>query len=92
MSKLLFLWRVTLICNLCYLVALGLRIFPSGNYGAFQSTVIVMGTIMALWLNVFSAISVLILGIQKNRRALQPAWLLITNLVIFLAQFLDLFI
>lgn len=90
MLKPVFLWRVTLLCNLCYLISLGLRIFPSANYGAFQSTILIMGTLMALLMNVVSLISIIILLFQYKSASLQPAWLLVINFLLFLVQLIDL--
>src|ERR671912_1320789 len=54
MTKARFLWRVAFLCNICYLVSIYLRMHPSHNYGAFQSTILIMGTILAFSLNLVS--------------------------------------
>jgi hypothetical protein len=90
MTKARFLWRVAFLCNICYLVSIYLRMHPSHNYGAFQSTVLIMGTILAFSLNLVS------LGLYGysawNKKGWEGGmkWLPILNAVLFLLQLLDL--
>ena len=90
MTKARFLWRVAFLCNLCYLVSIYLRMNPSHNYGSFQSTVLIMGTLLGFTLNLFS---LGLLGFSKTRKKHWEdgiLWLPILNAGFLLAQLIDL--
>jgi len=92
MTKARFLWRVAFLCNLCYLVSIYLRMNPSDNYGSFQSTILIMGTILGFTLNLIS------FGLYSFSRAKNKYWeeghhwLPVLNAILFGVQLLDLFL
>jgi hypothetical protein len=84
-----FLSRVAFICNICFLAA-SLRqwiLLPLDNQLA--SDIIVLGLLVSVVLNVIvNLIALVLLLIGKLRAAAVPIWLLIVNLVFFIAQLL----
>ena len=92
MTKARFLWRVALLCNLCYVLSIYLRMHPSNNYGSFQSTILIMGTILGFTLNV---ISLALLGWSRSRKKHWEdgmRWLPLSNAAFFVLQIIDLLI
>ena len=90
MTKARFLWRVAFLCNLCYLVSIYLRMHPSSNYGAAQSTVLVMGTMLAFVLNLVSLILYFVSLAGRKQWQKTLGWLPITNAALFMVQLADL--
>src|SRR6476661_8684470 len=90
MTKARFLWRVAFLCNLCYLISIYLRMHPSSNYGAAQSTVLIMGTLLAFVLNLLSLILLIIAVNSKREGTKNFLWLPVANLVVFIVQLIDL--
>ncbi len=84
-----FLSRVAFICNICFLVA-SLRqwlLLPLDNQLA--SDIIVLGLLVSVVINVIvNLIALVLLLIGKLRDAAVPIWVLIVNLVFFIAQLL----
>jgi hypothetical protein len=84
-----FLSRVAFICNICFLVA-SLRqwlLLPLDNQLA--SDIIVLGLLVSVVINVIvNLIALVLLLIGKLRAAAVPIWVLIVNLVFFIAQLL----
>jgi len=90
MTKARFLWRVAFLCNLCYLVSVYLRMHPSPNYGAAQSTVLVMGTLLAFGLNLVSLILYIVSLAGRKEWQKTLAWLPLANIAFFMVQLVDL--
>ncbi len=87
MQKLLFFSRVALICNICFLVTALLRFVPFLANGALSSTLIITGSVLSILIN--SLLVVLYLLLIITRRPITnyvPAWLVITNFLIFVLQ------
>lgn len=89
MHNVLFLMRVSFICNVCLLLILLNKWFPLLPPGAVYSTVIVMGIILSFILNIGVNIVLLILFI-KNKKMIQgfPRWLIISNCLFLIPQFI----
>ena len=85
MRGLLFLGRVTFICNLFFIICLLLRhthfIIPV----AFREFVIITGWILSVLLNFIFVLATIIFLFQKKKFILQR-WLLIVNSFFFLIQ------
>lgn len=89
MQKLLFLSRVALICNICFLVTILLQYIPFLSNGAVSSTLIITGSVLAGIINII--VTALVIFLLVTRRPVSnyvPSWLLITNLLIFVVQIL----
>lgn len=87
MGNVLFFSRVTLICNLCFLLIWPLRGLPSLAETDLTSTIIILGYLMAVILNVLLNIILGWLFIRKKKIIPPiPGWLLFTNLAFLIAQ------
>lgn len=88
----LFLARVALICNLCFVMAFGMRYLPSLPEGGLTATLLVMGNIVSILVNVllhvFYVLFVLA-GRQLSRNV--PIWLLGVNFIVLIFQGIVLF-
>ena len=87
MQKLLFFSRVALICNICFLVTALLRFVPFLDNGALSSTLIITGSVLAILINSLLVLLYIILLITRRPiKNYVPAWLVITNFLIFVLQ------
>ncbi|MBO9571480.1 MAG: hypothetical protein J7497_04645 [Chitinophagaceae bacterium] len=87
MQKLLFLSRVALICNICFLASILLQHVPFLSNGALSSTLIITGTVLAVVINIL--ITALYVSLLIRRRPIGnyvPYWLVAANLLIFVVQ------
>lgn len=87
MQALLFFSRVSFICNICYLVTFLLYFVPSLGDGHVVSTVLVLGIVVAAFLNI--AVTCIIIILFFTRRPLLnaiPKWLIIFNLICCIPQ------
>lgn len=83
MQVLKLLVRVAVICNICFLAAAGILWLPNPPAGSVVSTVIVMGCLMGLPLNVIVLTWALILArTGRWQRAALNVWLLVFNFVV----------
>ena len=91
MKGLLFVSRVALLCNLCYVFSVAGRYVASLDrlLDSIISTVVILG-VVAVFLNAFVNIAWLVTTAFKKQGI--PKWLGITNLVIFIFQVLNMFI
>ena len=89
MKGLLFLARLALICNVLFLVCLGMQ--RTTDFIASQDikgVILVLGWILAPFVNLAANIGYLI-RLMRKRPSLLPAWLAITNMLFL---FLEIFI
>jgi hypothetical protein len=89
MTKARFLWRVAFLCNLCYVLSIYLRMNPSNNYGSFQSSILIMGTILGFTLNILS-LALFCWSVSRNKQWEDGMrWLPISNAAFLLLQIID---
>lgn len=87
MSKLLFLSRVALLCNICFLLTFLMHYVPALENGIITSTIIIMGNIIAIVVNVLIHLIYLILFfIGRSILSLIPVWLMVINFVFLIIQ------
>lgn len=80
--------RLALICNVLFLVCLFMqRVADPGLPEAVKGTVIVLGWILAIFLNFACILAYLINAIRRKVTSVRP-WLIITNVLFFIAQVL----
>jgi hypothetical protein len=63
---------------------------PSDNYGSFQSTILIMGTLLAFLINLVSIGLFLISRIREKHWEEGVLWLPAANAVFFMVQIADL--
>ena len=87
MRNVLFLMRVSFICNVCLLVSWLSKYFPLLPAGVISSTVIVLGIFLSFILNISINLVLLILLFQhKPVISLFPRWLIIINFLFLIVQ------
>lgn len=87
MAKLAFFSRVALLCNACFLITFLLRLAPSLKEGFFISTIIIIGLVLSIVINIVLHIfCVLVVMTGKPIRQFVPAWLLGINFLFFVLQ------
>jgi hypothetical protein len=87
MSKLLFLSRVALLCNICFVATLAMHYVPALSQGAISSTVIILGTVMAIVINALMNFLYLVIAVSGARlQNLVPVWLIIVNFLFLILQ------
>ena len=87
MPKILFLSRVALICNICFLITLLMHYIPAIASGIFSSTLIILGTVMAIVINVLMNILYLIIVFYgRPIRNFVPVWLFSVNFLFLILQ------
>jgi hypothetical protein len=92
MRKLLFLNRLALICNILFLVCLVLqRTQDIITNQDIKGLIIILGWLLSFILSVVVNFSALILLIRKREIGV-PNWLVITNLLFFILEFIHHFI
>lgn len=83
--------QVALICNLFFLLCVLLRYFPFVKDQVLVSIILILGWLMAFWLNAAVSVAVMtILGWRRLQRipypGSLPGWLPVTNLGIGMVQ------
>jgi hypothetical protein len=92
MRKLLFLNRLALICNILFLVCLVLqRTQDIITNQDIKGLIIILGWFLSFILSVVVNFSALILLVRKREIGV-PNWLVITNLLFFILEFIHHFI
>jgi hypothetical protein len=92
MRKLLFLNRLALICNILFLVCLVLqRTQDIITNQDIKGLIIILGWLLSFILSVVVNFSALILLVRKREIGV-PNWLVITNLLFFILEFIHHFI
>ena len=87
MPKILFLSRVALICNICFLITLLMHYIPAIASGIFSSTLIILGTVMAIVINVLMNILYLIIVFYgRPIRKFVPVCLISVNFLFLILQ------
>ena len=87
MRKLLFFSRVAFLCNVCFLLAWLIQYLPVSPHGHIASTIVVLGTGLAVIMNIVVNFFVVIALLQKKiDRTVFPRWLIITNFLFLLLQ------
>jgi len=87
MGLLRFLSRVAFICNVCFLLVSFSQWLPQLPDNALTSDLIVMGWMVALVVNVFvNVILLILLCIGQLKKTGIRSWLLIVNFLFFTAQ------
>ncbi|MBO9631757.1 MAG: hypothetical protein J7578_01470 [Chitinophagaceae bacterium] len=87
MRKLLFFCRVAFLCNICFLLAWLIQYLPVSPHGHIASTIVVLGTGLAVILNIVVNFFVVISLLQKkNNWQLFPHWLIVCNFLFLLLQ------
>lgn len=87
MKGLLFLARLALICNLLFLVCLGIRrTHDFINIQEVNSIIIVLGWLLAPFINLAAVGAWLVKLLKKSPENL-PVWLAVTNLAFLVLQF-----
>lgn len=87
MSKLLFFSRVGLLCNICFLLTFFIRYVPELKDGFFVSTIIVIGLVLSIVINVILHMFYLLVTItNKPISHYVPRWLVIINFLFFVFQ------
>lgn len=79
--------RVAFICNVCFLLASLILLFPNPPEGHIVSTVIVAGYLMGLPANFIVFGWVIVLASSGRRHEVElPVWLMVVNAIIFSFQ------
>jgi hypothetical protein len=87
MRKLLFLSRIGFLCNICFLISWLLRYIPFIANGIVPSTIIIMGHVLAIVINLLLIILYIVLALAgKSFRQYVPNWLIIVNFMFFIFQ------
>ena len=88
----LFLARVALICNLCFLAAFGMRYLSSIPSGGLMATLLVMGNIVSILVNtVLHLFYALFFLAGRGLSRSVPKWLLVVNFMVLIFQGIVLF-
>lgn len=79
--------RVAFICNFCFLLAALVQYIPHVPDSEILSTIIVLGYIVSVLINVLLNLSLVILflfGVLKKAQI--PQWLVVVNFIFFIIQ------
>jgi hypothetical protein len=78
---------VAFLCNICFLLAWLLQYLPVSPHGHIASTIVVLGTGLAVIVNILVNFFVIIsLLPKKSNWLLFPRWLIISNFLFLLLQ------
>jgi hypothetical protein len=87
MQPLLFFSRVTFICNVCFILTWLFYFIPSLGDGHVVSTILVLGVVVAVVLNItINCIIIVLLLLRKPLWPFIPKWLVIFNLICLILQ------
>lgn len=89
MPKLIFLLKLAVICNVCYVLGFFLRAKILNIPPSISSTLIILGYPVAILLNTILLIWILII-FRKTEFSKQLRWLIIFSALIYTAQIIDL--
>jgi len=92
MRLLRLLSRVAFICNICFLLASLDQYLPNPPEGQIISTIIVLGYILAILVNIVVNGWILVAWAFRKRPLDIPRWLWIINLIFLVVQLVILFI
>ena len=80
-----FLSKLAFICNLCFLLSLGMHYFPGFKNGPLASTIIITGNLLSFLVN-FIALAAYLMRIIQRKPLLIPLWLTIANAAFFIFE------
>ena len=87
MQPLLFFSRVAFICNICFLLTISFQFLPTVPDSHFYSTVIVLGFVVAVVINILLNCFIIVLLLwRKPVWPVIPKWLVIFNLICLIPQ------
>ena len=87
MPKLAFLSRVAFLCNVCFLLALFANYIPFIKNGVITSTIIIMGKVLAIIVNMLVVLLYVALMVaRKSIFSFVPKWIIIVNFLFFILQ------
>jgi hypothetical protein len=87
MQALLFFSRVSFICNICYLITFLFYFIPRLGDGHVVSTILVLGVLVAVVLNLLlTGIIIILFFTSKSLLKAVPKWLIIFNLICCIPQ------
>ena len=87
MRWLLFLSRVALVCNIFFGIAFTLRLWNWVGDPDLQSTIIIIGYVLAMLINPITVLTCLfVFVLNRKKLAIVPAWLLVLNVVFLFLQ------
>jgi len=92
MRLLRLLSRVAFICNICFVLTSLEQYLPKVPEGDVASTIIVLGYIMAILVNILVNCWLLAAWVFKKGPLDVPAWLWIVNLIFLIIQLVFLFV
>ena len=92
MRWLLFLSRVALICNICFLLAFSLQMTRWIRNEDMTSMIVMIGYVMGFIINPLMVLSYLVIFfVSRKKLAIVPSWLLTANILFFVIQILYIF-
>lgn len=87
MQSLLFFSRVAFICNICFVLAWGMKYYPDLPSGQVVSMVLILGLLISFILNIIVNSIMLVLVLRRKPVFnLFPGWLLIINFLFLILQ------
>jgi hypothetical protein len=87
MQKLSFFSRVAFVCNICFLLALALQFLRWNANNAFTSTIIILGHVVAIFVNITVNLVYLTIVVTRSRLPWTvPRWLVVANFVFVVIQ------
>ena len=92
MRLLRFLSRVAFICNVSFVLTSLAQYVPHLQDGTILSTIVVMGYLMSIVVNILVNLSLLVVWAFRKRAMEIPLWLVIVNFIFFVVQLLILFL
>ena len=89
MRWLLFISRVALICNICFLFAFSLQLTKWIHNEQLSSTLVVIGYVMGFIINPLVIFCYLVVFLVSRKRMVSiPAWIVTANVLFFVMQIL----
>ncbi len=85
MINIRFLSKLAFICNLCFLLSLGMHYFPGLKNGPLASTVIITGNLLAFLVN-FITLAAYLMRVIQSKPLLIPLWLTVANAACFIFE------
>jgi hypothetical protein len=84
MRWLLFLSRLAFICGIFFIIAVTLLIKKWVNDPTLESTIIIIGYVMGMFIFPATCICYIVAAARKKLRAVVPLWLILANIFFFL--------
>jgi hypothetical protein len=81
--------KMAFLCNMCFLMATLMQFFHFHVQGEMVATIIIIGYLVAFFVNLVANLWALLLWYKKELRNLQiPQWLLYSNLFLLIPEFI----